>query len=291
MSRLPSLNLLRTFEAAARLGSFRLAGDELHITASAVSQQVKALEEQLGVLLFERQPRGLLLTDAGRRYAGDIRPHLAALDEAARRLRGTRALRVSLMPPLASRVVLPHLADFQALHPDITLRLDTRVQTVDLQQRQADLAVRYGTPPWPGCVHRKLSDLQVQAICPPAIAREYDLVAQPQNLARAPLVHMSERAQSWPLLLGQLGLVRDAAARDFHVDDYPAAIEAAQTLGVALAVLPLEKPLLDSGRVTAVGPAIGPLPEAMYAVMLAERQADPAIAAFLAWLETRLAAL
>lgn len=289
-----SLNLLRTFEVAARLGSFKQAAAELSVTASAVSQQVKTLEEQLGVALFERQPHGLALTTAGRRYATDIRPHLAALDEASRRLAASRRrvlLRVSLMPPLASRVVLPGLADFQARHPDIDLRLDASLRSVDLQQRQADLAVRYGTPPWPGCVHEKLATLFAQPICPPAVAAAYDLVAHPLNLAKAPLVHMTERPEAWPEFFRRLGVDQPTPASEYHVDDYPASIEAAETLGVAMAILPLERPLIRSGRVVAIGPALGPLPGAMYAVMLAGRQDDPAIHAFLDWLRAQLATL
>lgn len=288
---LSSLNLLRAFEAAARLGSFKAAADELCVTPSAISQQVKALEAQLGVALFERLPRALVLTEAGRRYAGEIRPHLAALDDASRRLRESRApsvLRVTLMPPLARRVVLPRLADFQAAHPAVDLRLDTGLRTLDLQQRQVDLAVRYGTPPWPGCVHRKLADLYAQPICPPAVAAAYDLAAHPERLPEAPLVHMTERPETWPQFFALRGWGPPRPAREYHVDDYPAAIEAAETLGAALAVLPLEQPLLASGRVVAVGDPVGPLPEAMYAVMLAERRDDPAIAAFLDWLGRQL---
>lgn len=291
MARLSSLNLLRAFEAAARLGSFKDAGDELCVTASAVSQQVKALEAQLGIALFERQPRALLLTDAGRRYATGIRPHLAALDSLTDALRGeTRTLRVTLMPPLASRVVLPALADFRALHPGIDLRIDTSLREMDLQQRQADLAVRSGTPPWPGCRHEKLCDLYAQVVCPPAIAAQFGLRENPLRLADAPLVHMTGRPDTWPRLFAQLGL-GEAKGEAWHVDDYPAAVEAATTLGAAVAVLPLEKPLIESGRVVAIGPPLGPLPDAVYAVMTDERTDDPAIRAFLCWLKEKLRAL
>lgn len=291
---LSSLNLLRVFEAAARLGSFRAAGDELCVTASAVSQQVRSLEEQLGVALFLRHARGLTLTEAGQRYAADIRPLLAGLDEATRRAglgREQQRLRVSLLPPLASRVVLPRLADFQARHPGIDLRLDTRLGNVNIAQGQADLAIRFGAPPWAGCVHEKLADVRLQAICPPAIARELGLARDPAGLLHMPLVHMTGRPQSWALYFAQLGLGTPAPAREYHVDDYPAAVEAAETLGAALALLPLEKPLIDSGRVTAVGPALGPLPEALYAVMRPGEEADTALRAFLDWLRGELAAL
>lgn len=288
----PSLNLLRAFEAAARLGSFRAAGDELCVTASAVSQQVKSLEAQLGVALFERQPRSLSLTDAGRRYVADIRPHLAALDDAARRLRDAhpQTLRVTLLPPLASRVVFPRLAEFRAANPDIELHIDTSLRELDLRQREVDLAVRSGVPPWPGCVHEKLTDLWVQAICPPAMAEAYGLAADPSRISRVPLVHMTERPDSWPLYFTMLGLP-PPSGQAYYVDDYTAAVTAAETLGAALAALPLEKPLIDSGRVTAIGKPAGPLPAAMYAVMLTEKQDMPAIRIFLAWLREQLKSL
>lgn len=290
---LSSLNLLRAFEASARLGSFKEAADELCVTASAVSQQVKTLEEQLGVTLFERLPRGLALTEAGQRYAADIRPLLAAIDDATDRLRRSRArslLRVTLMPPLARRIVLPRLAEFQARHPDIELRLDTSLHDQDLQLRHADLAIRYGLPPWPGCAHEKLASLTIRAICPPAVATAYHLTELPQNLVHVPLVHMTGRPDSWARYFAELGLGKPTPAAEFFVDNYPAAVEAAESLGATLAVLPLEKPLIDSGRVQAVGPEL-PLPEAMYAVMLTERQQEPAIRAFLDWLRQQLAQL
>lgn len=287
---LSSLNLLRAFEAAARLGSFKDAGEELCVTASAISQQVKSLEAQLGVTLFERQPRALLLTDTGKRYAAEIRPHLTALDEATLRLARAqpRTLRVTMMPPLASRVVFPRLAEFRARHPEIEVHIDTRLAEVDLLQRQVDLAVRSGTPPWPGCTHEKLSDLWAQVVCPPALAAQYGLQENPMRIVGAPLVHMTTRPDSWPRFFAQLGLPA-ATGTAYYVDDYPAAIEAATTLGAALAVMPLEQSLIDSGRVVAIGPAMGPLPEAVYAVMPADRQDSPPIRAFLDWLREQIA--
>lgn len=289
---LSSLNLLRAFEAAARLGSFKDAGNELCVTASAVSQQVKSLEAQLGIALFERQPRALLLTDAGKRYAADIRPHLVAINDITRRLceAHPRTLRVTMLPPLASRVVLPRLADFRAEHPDIEVHVDTRLAAVDMQLRQVDLAVRSGTPPWPGCVHEKLTDLWAQMICPPALAAQFGLVANPLRIVEAPLVHMTSRPDSWPRFFAQLGVPAPKGTA-YYVDDYPAAVEAATTLGAALAILPLEKPLIDSGRVVAVGPALGPLPEAVYAVFPEDKADSLLIHAFLEWLRRQLAAL
>ncbi len=286
-----AIGLLRAFEAAARLRSFKAAADELCVTASAISQQVKSLEAQLGVTLFDRHARGLSLTAAGERYAADIRPHIAAIDAATRRLRATHPalLRVTLMPPLASRVVFPRLAEFRAAHPDVELRIDTSLREIDLRQGEVDLAIRSGTPPWPGCTHEKLADLWIQPVCPPAVAARFGLGSDPAALARAPLVHMTERPDSWPLYFSVVGLPAPTG-ESYHVDDYTAAIEAAETLGVALAALPLEKPLIDSGRVTPVGPVIGPLPNGIYAVTLAGKE-PPAARLFLDWVSELLAGL
>lgn len=289
MARNPvsSLNLLRTFEAAGRHMSFRAAAEELCVTPAAVSQHVRTLEEELGVALFERVHRGLRFTDAGRRYWQDVHEQLTALQrstDAVRRRGLRRILRVSIMPPLASRVVLPAMEDFQKTHPDIELRLDSSLRNLDLRAGDADLAIRFGAPPWPGCESRKLCDVYVLPVCPPAMAEQYDLERHPENLARMPLIHMTERPEAWPRFFRQTGLGSPQPEREYYVDDYPAAVEAAGSLGVALAVLPPEQPLLDSHRLAAPFPPMGPLDEAIHAVWPENSGSGDAIEAFLAWL-------
>jgi LysR family glycine cleavage system transcriptional activator len=295
VSRIPaSLNLLRTFDAAARHLSFTLAGQELCITASAVSQQMRSLEEQLGLRLFERKARALSLTPAGEQYWRAIAGHLQGIDASTRALMSgqTRApLRVSLMPPMASRVVLPNLADFQARFPDIELRLDASLRNLDLARDEADMAIRFGTPPWAGCQHEKLLDLYVQPVCPPAMAEAHALRQHPENLSRLPLIQMTERPDAWRRYLAMAGLGEPQGQQEYFVDDYPAAIEAAQTLGVALAILPLEQPLLDSDRLAAPWPPLGPMPEAVYAVVRDQALAREDVACFSDWLKQQLAAL
>lgn len=296
MARSPvsSLNLLRTFEVAGRHLSFRDAAAELCVSPAAVSQHVRTLEEELGLPLFERIHRGLRFTEAGRQYWQSVHEHLTALQrstEAVRR-RGQRLLlRVSIMPPLASRVVLPALDDFQEKHPDIELRLDSSLRNVDLRAGDADLAIRFGAPPWPGCESRKISDLYVLPVCPPAMAEKYDLKNHPENLARMPLIHMTERPEAWPRFFRQTGLGPAEPAREYHVDDYPAAVDAAETLGVALAVLPPEQPLLDSHRLAAPFPPMGPMDEAIHAVWPENSSLPGAIERFLAWLQPLIPAV
>ncbi|MDF1628904.1 MAG: LysR substrate-binding domain-containing protein [Alcanivoracaceae bacterium] len=290
---LSSLNLLRTFEVAGRHLSFTLAAEELCITPSAVSQQIRKLEEDLGVALFERQPRGLTLSETGERYWRDIQQHLDGIDRSTRDLtrQSSRTLRVSLMPPLASRIVLPRLTDFQQKHPDIELRLDASLRYADLGKQDIDLAIRFGQPPWPGCVHEKLLDLYVLPVCPPAMAAEHDLAHHPGRLAQLPLIQMTERADSWARFFAMAGLGKPGSDKQFFVDDYPSAIEAAETVGVALAILPLEQPLLDSKRLAAPWPALGPLAESVYAVMREEQSQRSDIQTFLDWLKNQLSSL
>lgn len=296
--RLPySLNALRVFDAVAQHESIKLAGAELCLTPSAISQQIKLLEEQLGVVLFVREPNRLRLTDAGRQYAQDVHPLLAALEGVTHRLRAQQldnaVLRVSLMPPMAHRVVLPGLSDFRQQHPGLTLQIDANVKDVDLRRRTADVAIRYGVPPWPGCVHEKLLDVSIQPVCSPELAQACHLSAtQPDRLALAPKIHMQERPDAWQMYAAACGLSGTVAGphpHDIHVDDYPTAMESGVSAGVSLAVMPLERPLLDSGRLVAAGPAMGPLPGGVHAVMLAEREHDPATGVFLDWLKARLA--
>lgn len=284
------------FEVVARFESIKLAADKLCLTPSAVSQQLKSLESQLGITLFDRHPSRLQLTSIGKQYATSIRPILSALDEVTagvcERGRDQQILRVTMLAPMANRIVLPRLKSFRQAHPDIELHLDSTLQYQDLQQRQVDLAFRYGRPPWAGCVHEKLLNLYAQPICSPALAAEYGLSDQSTEALRyPPLVHMTERPDAWGVYLAHINVHRESATTDFHVDDYPSAIEAAETIGVSLAVMPLEQPLVKSGRVQPAGPVKGPLPDSLYAVMLPEMQADPRVVGFLAWIRAQLGSI
>ena len=290
VKRLSSLNLLRTFESAARLQSFKLAAEELHITSSAVSQQIRDLESQLDVKLFNRQGQGLVLSEAGRHYWQDINPLLLAITrstEALRQRYSCTMLRVSLMPPVANNVVFPHLHDFQQAHPDIKLRLDVTLANADLLHSSVDLAIRFGEPPWQGCEHRKLLAVSIQPVCPAAINKAFDLTGHPLNLRHAPLIHMTSRPQAWPEFFAKTGLGTPSPTDEFYVDDYPAALEAARSLGVALALYPLENPLLEKQLLVAPYPPLGPI-GAIYAVCAEGRLQEPAIQSFLDWLTSQL---
>ncbi|HUF87903.1 MAG TPA: LysR substrate-binding domain-containing protein [Thermohalobaculum sp.] len=152
-TRLPPLSALRAFEAAARNLSFSAAGRELNVTHVAVGQQVRRLEELLGVVLVLRHPRGLELTPEGARLAAGLVEGFGRLREAIdelREVRGDRPLRVTLTPMFAASWLMPRLGEFRSAHPDIELMLNPTPERVDLRREDYDLAIRYGAGEWAG---------------------------------------------------------------------------------------------------------------------------------------------
>lgn len=284
---LTPLNLIRTFDCAGRHMSFKRAAEELHITPPAVSHQIKALEEKLGVQLFVRNNRELAFTPAGNRYWEQVHACIQALDQHTQDLLGAfgqSTLIASIMPPLANTLVIPHLAQFQEQHPGITLRIDSNIKNVNLEQGDADVAIRYGDGQWPNLISRKLLDIHVQPVYPPSFATRYDF-SDPESVRTIPLIHMSARPTAWQLWFGASGYGTPRPEKEYHLDDYPAAIEAAKTLGGALAAMPIERYLVETGRVIAPLPPIGPLEDGVFAVYRPADQDNPVVQSFVSWIE------
>lgn len=156
---LPNLDWLRVFASAAATESFSLAALELHVTAGAVSQRIKALEAYLGVELFQRYAQGVRLTEAGQRYAQRVLPGLEQLIQATREivaLDDSKTVRVTILPALAQLWLGPRVADFHKLHGGVTLEIWADPVLIDLRTSNFDFAIRYSRPPFPGCDHRPL---------------------------------------------------------------------------------------------------------------------------------------
>ncbi|MFO1129370.1 MAG: transcriptional regulator GcvA [Rhodospirillales bacterium] len=182
-------NALRTFEAAARRLSFTSAAEELAVTQSAVSHQIRALEVTLGVPLFRRLPRGLRLTDAGQRLLPVVRGAFDDLSAAMDRLRSVECgntLTVSVMPSFAVKWLVPRISRFQADHPDIDLRISASERLADFSRDSIDVAVRFGDGTWPGLYCERLFGEQVTPMCAPAVAKG---ITRPADLAGVTLLH------------------------------------------------------------------------------------------------------
>jgi LysR family transcriptional regulator of beta-lactamase len=241
-----SLSALRAFEAAARHLSFTRAGLELSVTQAAISHQVKALEERLGLELFRRTPRGLVLTDEGRALMVPVSDTFERLSRALGRFEGGRlkeVLTVGAVGTFAVGWLLERLPDFHARHPAIDLRLLTNNNKVDLAGESLDYAIRFGDGAWHGIHAEKIMAAPCSAVCSPRTARR---LRTPQDLAGLPLLR-SYRASDWPNWLDKAG-VPGIAARGPLFDSSWIMVQAAlRGEGAALVPVAMFRRELDSG--------------------------------------------
>ena len=248
--RLPSLNGLRVFEVVSRHLNFRLAADELGVTQGAVAQQVRGLEAQLGLMLFERQSRSLALTDAGRSYVANIRRAFELIAEASDALKpAPRHLTVSVTPTFASRWLIPRLPDFTAAHPDIDLRILATDRISNFQSDAVDLAVRYGRPPFgPGLTTELLFEQVIVAVGSPLLIEKFGPPEQDDNFARYALLH--DAHDFWPQYL-ERAFPKGATStgKNIRFNQTSLAIEAAIAgQGLALASLFFVQDDIAAGR-------------------------------------------
>jgi DNA-binding transcriptional LysR family regulator len=254
---------LQAFELAARTGSFKAAGEVLHITASAVSHRIAGLEKMLGERLFERRPRGVVLLPAGRTLGAATSRAFGELSRAlARQGASSRRLRVSAVPIFASHWLLPRLGRFLSDHPDVELQVEASPRMVDMEGDLVDVALRYGSGRWTGLWAEKLMDLRAVPVAAPALARRLKLNA-PSDLVRAPLIRVSPFGTSWTKWAASVGLDPASFERSkdepkgLQVDGMGASLRAAaHGLGVALVFDPLVDSEIRSGVLVRVAPGM-----------------------------------
>lgn len=289
MATLPSLNGLRAFEAAARRLSFTAAAAELHVTQTAISHQIRRLEEQLGHRLFERRNRSLALTPDAEAYLPAVRAAFEDLRQATARLQRSGrddVLTVSTTASLAAKWLITRVAAFQAAHSGIEVRISTSSQLVDFRRDQVDMAVRYGRGSWPGLRAAWLMAEDIFPVCSPALLRGAHRLRRPEDLAHHNLLHVTSGPEDWQMWLTAAGLPRSLAERrGLTFDQSFMAMQAAiEGLGVALARSRFVESDIAAGRL--VAPFDVRLPtDAGYYVVAPEQTADtPKIQLFGDWL-------
>lgn len=210
-ARLPSLNGLRAFEAAARHLSFTQAAAELNVTQTAISHQIRRLEEELGLRLFVRQNRSLALTPEAREYLPGVRAAFndlrLATDRLLRRDDG-RVLTVSTLASLAAKWLLPRLSDFQESHPGIDVHITTSTSLVDFERDKIDAAIRYGRGQWPGVRAEWLMADELFPVCSPALLNGSKPLRCPEDLKDHVLLHAGN-GDDWRLWLTAASLPTD----------------------------------------------------------------------------------
>ena len=251
--RLPPLNALRSFEAAARYESFTRAAEELHVTQSAVSQQVKALEEQLGVKLFNRERQRLKITRAGRDYLVEIREaldHVGAATERLTQRHNAGVLTVSTSQDFAAKWLVHRLARFAAAHPGIDLRVSATMHNVDFAREDVDVAVRHGDGNWPGLDATRLCAEQIFAVCSPKLLVGRNRLRRPADVLKWPLLRLEDQSKAWERWFALAGVAAPERLPGPVLNRASMLIDAAiDGQGVALARTTLAAWDLISGRI------------------------------------------
>ncbi|RKQ93282.1 LysR family transcriptional regulator [Solirubrobacter pauli] len=285
-SQLPSLNAIRAFEAASRHLSFRLAAEELGVTQGAVAQHVRGLEDHLGVMLFDRLPRTLALTEPGRRYAGTIRRAFELIVEATAAVQPEPLrLQISVTPTFAAKWLLPRLGDFTARHPDLDLGIVATDRRATFHSDDVDLAVRFGrAPEATNVVADLLFHEELIAVCTPALLADAELPLTADVLRQHTLLHDSHG--QWPRFVETvLGGSAAGATKGARFNQTALAIDAALSgQGIALTSRHFVERDLAAGRL--VNPFAASLDsDAAFYVVTSRRPRHPAqTAAVKAWL-------
>jgi LysR family glycine cleavage system transcriptional activator len=252
--RTPSLKAIKTFQIAARHSSFAVAADELCITPSAVSHQIKTLETQLGLPLFSRGARALALTDAGARYLEQIDDLFTRLESVTEQLRarfGRSSVRLHVPAYFASEMLLPRLSEFSRLH-DIDLRIDTSGGHGRNHAAEADISVVVGSGPWPGLVAHPLFAQTMVPACSPELIAEKPVRRYEDLNSHTLLVHEARR-DDWDRWAANVGMKGLNPAQIVRIDSMAAATRAAEkSIGIALLPAELSRRKFSQGRLTRV---------------------------------------
>jgi LysR family glycine cleavage system transcriptional activator len=283
---LPPLGAARVFEVAARHLSFTAAAKELGVTQAAVSHQIKALEDWLGLRLFRRLPRRLLLTDEGQTYARALREVFDRLAAATTRITsgaGRTILTVSVVPSFGARWLVPRLGRFQAAHPGIDVRVAPSLLPADFGRDGVDVAIRFGHGRYTGLRTDELLRDEMFPVCAPALRHGPKGLRRPADLARFTLLHDEAHDDwaRWLRLAGQSGV--DAARGPIFTDASMLLQAAIEGQGVALGRRVLAEAELGAGRLVRPFPESLPVDRRYFVVSPEMRADEPKIAAFRTW--------
>ena len=291
-SRVPSTQALRALEAFASTGSVWQAAEQLHLTRSAVSHQLRTLERDLGFDLLKRDGKGASLTPQGKRYAAEVRKALLMLGDAAiqygdKGIRG--ALTISCTPGFASLWLCTHVAEFKLLYPDVALRVVTPARLDDVSHPDVDAFIAYGDGAWPRCAVDLLSEVEFTPLCSPVLLNEIGGLGAPEDLFRTLLLHLNDH-EDWMRWFAAAGMAAPGLAEGVVFSDMNLVVAAASAgQGVALG------DELTCGQALRTGRLVRPFDlairsdQAYYLVTEHHRGGHPAFHAFSEWLRSRLA--
>lgn len=281
---LPSVSSLVALEAVDRLGTATAAAEELSLTHSAVSRQLKTLEEQVGVPLFRRQGKGLSLTPAGLEYAASVRDYLQDLARASLKIRaaGTRSsLNLAILPAFGAHWLMRLLRDFMKMHPDINVNIGTRLSPFDFARENFDAAIHFGGREWQGVKYVELAREEVIPACAPALLKGDSV--RPETLISLPLLHLESRPGAWEDWFSRNGCQVERLG-GMLFDQFLPMVEAA-ALGLGVALLPrfLAEPEFARHRLMQAASSYTTVDGSYFFVWPQHREVSQSLQIFLKW--------
>lgn len=279
---------MRCFEAAARHGSFNKAADELAVTPSAISHQIKSLEGFLGLELFRRTKRRVVLTEEGEEYLPHIQSMFERLNEATQSLlarQGAGTLHLSVAPAFLTRWLMPRMEGFQQQYPDIELEISAETGLVDFATTDTDIAVYFGKGDWQDVETLFLRRVRLAPVCHPKLIKADKPIEKPDDMRFYPLLHVAKRKDEWQDWLQQNDLDPKAFRRGLMLSSGSlTAGAAAQGLGIALADPGLVGPEIESGTLKVLFDRYLTTQKSFYLVYEKRRVMTPAMVAFKNWI-------
>lgn len=283
---LPSISALLAFEAVARLGSATQAAAELSLTQSAVSRQLKLLEEQMGVALLIREGRGLVLTPKGAAYVREVRSILQRLAQAAVSVQtgtGGGPLNLAILPAFGMHWLAPRLRDFARKHPEVTVNLSTRLAPFDFRLSGFDAAIHFGREDWPEVNYLPLLPETVVPVCAPSLIPAP--LTRARDILQYDLLHLDTRPRGWARWLRALGEEREPPP-GMVFDQFSTMAQAAiHGLGIALLPTFSAEPYLADGQLVLASEQTSQSIGSYYLVWPQDRPEPPALASFRSWLQ------
>lgn len=289
---IPDVTTLQAFECAARHGSFTQAANELNLTQSAVSRQIKDLEEQLGVLLFERVRQRVVLSEDGRRFLPEVRKLLHQTEETMLRAmsaaRSDHSLTIATLPTFGSRWLTPRIPAFLKRYPGTVLNVASRSAPFDFDEESFDLAIHYGQPVWARATCSYLCSEVILPAASPELLQHWRL-SEPKDLEAAPLMHLATRPKLWAQWFEINGGTAETAYRGHRFDQFSMVIEAA-VAGLGFALLPryLIEQELATGRLAVVFDRPMQTDNSYYLVVPEGKLENSLSQAFRAWIATEV---
>jgi LysR family glycine cleavage system transcriptional activator len=289
--RLPSTQALRALDAFARHGSIWQAAEELNLTRSAVSHQLRFLERDLGFDLLQRDGKGVMLTPQGKRYAADVRKALTLIGDAAvqygdRGIRGS--LTISCTPGFASFWLCTHVAEFKELYPDVALRIVTPPRLDDVSNPDVDAFIAYGHGDWPRCSVELLSAVEFTPLCSPVLLNQIGGLNMPSDVGRSILLHLDDN-DDWTRWLAAAGVAAIDLGQGVVFSDMNLVLAAAMaSQGIAMGDELTCRQALDTGRLVRPFDLAIRAARAYYFVIDDRRGGNAAVLALSDWMKMRL---